>query len=161
MAKRSHKKPVKSLRSGEVAPKERHGHGDRIIKEVIDRDLSGKALITRQKIEFPTVLDRYLHHNRLSLSEYKAGIKFQHAYMRAVLKVRVEDIGGGGKADPEMAYLVVVHSEKILREAYALLSPKQKEIIINVCGHDCFACGYYKMQSLRRGLEILASLWKL
>ena len=60
-----------------------------------------------------------------------------------------------------MAALMVIKSEQILLAAYATLSPAQKAIVISVCGHDHWAGGTYKIQTLRRALERLAELWKL
>lgn len=158
---KKHLKKKSSLRTGEVSTKQRRTQNGGVISEVVDRDISGKALIIRHKARYTCTLDRYFGQLRLSEAEYKAGIRFQHAYLRAVLRVKVYDVGGGSQGDAEMAALIVIKSEKLLKEAYSVLSEKQKAIIIAICGHDEFAGDTYRMQTLRRGLTKLSELWKL
>ena len=141
--------------------KERRKQNDGVIAEPVDRDLSGKAIIVRYKTRYASMLDRYLCLSRIDETEYRAGIRFQHAYLRAVLRIRVADIGGGGQGDPEMAALIVIKSEKLLKEAYSVLTEKQKAIVISVCGHDDFAGDSYRLETLQRGLRQLSKIWRL
>ena len=107
------------------------------------------------------VLDSYIWRGILSRSEYKAGLKFRRAYLRAVLRIKISDNGAGSHGDHEMKALLPLQSEEILSEAYNALSLAQKSLIISVCGHDSWAGGTYKLETLRRGLQILATIWKI
>lgn len=132
-----------------------------IITEVIDRDLRGNPFLKRDRARCECVLDDYLYRLILTPSEHEAGMKFRRAYLRGVCRVMVEDPNGGGEYDPDMAMLIVPISEEILREAYKVLTKAQKEIMIRVCGHGEWAGGTDKLETLRRALERLVTLWKL
>lgn len=161
MAKRKHKSRVLTVRSGDSPTPERRAQNGGVAKEVTDRDCRGNALMYRFKAVADCPLDAYFQRGHLTETEYKASMKFRHAYLRAILRVKVQDIDSGSRGDPEMAALMPIHSERILNEAYAVLSSAQKALIISVCGHDEWAGGFYKLQTLHRGLEKLADLWKL
>ena len=84
--------------------------------------------------------------------------KVSHAYMRAVLKVRVEDIGSGSHGSYDMGALLPIYSEKIVKEAYSVLSTQQKTNVLAVCGHDELR-DKDRFQTFKRGLGILVELW--
>jgi hypothetical protein len=158
MSKVRIRRTIRSVRSGTTpTPERRRQHGG-VIKEVVDRDAEGNVLIQRYKAAFECPLDAYRLKDKITESEHRAGIKFRHAYMRAVLKIRVEDIGSGSHGSYDMAALLPIHSERVLNEAYSVLTPQQKAAVIAVCGHDERPNRDY-FQTLHRGLEILAVLW--
>ncbi len=160
MSKRPPRKR-KSLpaRSGEQATPERHLQQGGVRTEVVDRDAYNRIIIKRQRATIECALDRYFLQEKLNENDYEAGMKFRRAYLRAVLKVKVDDSGAGSHGDFEMATLIVIASDKLLRQAYAILSPAQKSVVINVCGHDFSAGDTYRLETLRRGLNKLAILW--
>jgi hypothetical protein len=161
MAKRKHKGRITAVRTGETpTPERRLQHGG-VSAEVIDRDNRGKVLMHRFKAIAECPLDAYWQRGHLTEAEYKAGTKFRHAYFRAILRIQVEDKGSGAHGDPEMSMIAPIYSEQILREAYVVLSPLQKAVIVAVCGHDEWAGGTPKIKTLHRGLERLVDLWKL
>ena len=86
------------------------------------------------------------------MDEYAAGMKFRYAYMRAVLKVHVDDIGSGCHGSFDMAALLPIHSERIINEAYSVLSPQNKLAIIAGCGHDEKPKDKDHFQTFRRGM---------
>jgi hypothetical protein len=161
MAKRKHNKKLLPARVGEAPTPERRRQGSGIVAEVIDRDGGGKVLMHRFKAAADCPLDSYILRGNLTQAEYRAGIKFRHAYLRGVLRVHVEDIGSGAHGDPEQAALTPIYSERALREAYEVLSARQKAIVIAVCGHDEWAGGTVNIKTLQRGLGMMADLWKL
>ena len=161
MAKRRRKKVSLPARLGEQATMERRRQLGGVVAEVIDRDLRGNPFMKRDRARCECVLDDYLYRLLLTLSEHEAGMKFRCAYLRGVCRVMVDDPGTGGEYDPEMAMLIVPISEEILREAYKVLTKAQKEIMIRVCGHGEWAGGTDKLETLRRALERLVTLWKL
>lgn len=158
MTARRHKRRNLSVRVGETPTRERRNQGA-LATEVIDRDCEGKALICRYKVLGDIPLDAYLLRGKISEGAYQAGLKFRSAYMRAVLRVHVEDAGAGAHGDPEVAALTPIYSVQILNAAYAVLSPRQKALLIDVCGHDLWAGGTVNIKTMRRGLEVLAALW--
>ena len=161
MSKKRHKTRISSVRIGETPTRERRHHNGGVVSEIIDRDVSGNILIKRYKSVWDCPLDAYLDRAVISESEHEAGYKFRYAYFRAVLGIRVADVGSGNKGDPEMAFLNPLYSTRLLNEAYEALSPKQAAIIINVCGHDEVAGDTDRLQTLRRGLKKLCKLLKI
>ncbi|MEJ0062547.1 MAG: hypothetical protein WDO70_04950 [Alphaproteobacteria bacterium] len=161
MAKYKRRKKIPAILTGDASTPERQRRNGGIAREVIARDNHGEAMMFRFKAAIDCALDAYFQRGVLTQTEYMAGMKFRHAYLRAVLKVRVEDIDSGSHGDPEMAFLTPIYSERILREAYSVLSASQKALIIAVCGHDEWAGGFYKLQTLHRGLEKMIDLWRL
>jgi hypothetical protein len=161
MGKRHKKTHVSSVRHGESPTIERTRHlgGTRI--EIIDRDLSGHTLIRRHKAAWECPLDAYFERGVLSQSEHQAGHKFRRAYIRAVMRVRTDDSSGGAHGDRQMAAVMPIYSEQLLKAAYATLSTQQRAIIINVCGHDEVAGHSARLKTLHRGLERLCALWDL
>jgi len=147
------------IRHGLAPTCERKRQQGGVLKETVDRDARGNVLIERYKAAFECRLDEYRLRDKINEDEYRVGIKFRHAYMRAVLKIQVEDIGSGCHGSYDMGALLPIHSERILREAYSVLSPSQKTAIIAVCGHDERPRDKDHFQTFRRGLEILTELW--
>jgi len=161
MAKRRKAKRRLPVRQGARATMELCEKYGGVITEVIDRDLRGNPYMLRDRVRIECTLDFYFWKGNLTQSEYDAGLKFRRAYQRAVLRVKVEDPAASGPYDPEMAMLMVPISEELLRAAYEEMSQAQKRIVIDVCGHDKYAGTTDRVQTLHRGLEKLATLWKL
>jgi len=161
MSKRYRKGRILTVRIGETSTPERRRHNGGVKAEIVDRDISDQILIKRYKAVWECPLDTYLERNVISAPEHKAGLKFRHAYFRAVLGIRVDDLGTGCRGDVEITALMPIHSERLLNDAFAVLSPKQKAIVIDVCGHDEVAGDTPRMKTLHRGLEKLCDLWKI
>jgi len=159
MSKRKHKKKPSAIRHGERATKERQRQRGGVTNEVVDRDYSGRIYIKRHKANDECMLDSYKWLAKISPTEHQAGMKFRCAYLRSVLRVNVDDRGSGCKGDYEMAALIVPFSEQLLREAYAVLSPAQKAVILTVCGHDDVVGDTYRFDTFHRALNILIKLW--
>jgi hypothetical protein len=159
MAKAHSRRVIRSVRTGIGPTVERKRQQGGVVKEIVDRDTDGNVLIERYKAAFECPLDAYKLSGKITEDEYRASIKFRYAYMRAVLKIRVEDIGSGCHGSYDMAGLMPIHSERILNEAYAVLTPRQKVAIISVCGHDEKPKDKDHFQTFQRGLEVLAELW--
>ncbi|MDR3560892.1 MAG: hypothetical protein P4N59_05565 [Negativicutes bacterium] len=160
MPKRHYKKKALPVRIGETAPKQRAQHGG-VIMETIDRDARGMALTKRQRSIAECVLDVYFLRQFIDEAEYEAGMIFRKAYLRAVLRVRVEDAGAGCHGELGMEPLMIVHSEYLLRKAYKALPVTEQAVIVAVCGHDAWAGNGYRSMLLHSGLRVLANLWKV
>lgn len=161
MVKKPKKARILTVRIGERPSPERQFRNGGVVSEIVDRDVSDKILIRRYKAVWECPLDTYLARSAISEPEHRAGLKFRHAYFRAVLGIKVDDIGSGSEGDREMAYLTPIYSQRLLRDAYEALSRHQKAIVINVCGHDQVAGETAKLKTLHRGLEKLCEVWKI
>ena len=161
MSKKPKKPRILTVRIGETPTPERRHHNGGVVSEIVDRDISDKILIRRYKAVWECPLDTYLERNAISEPEHRAGLKFRHAYFRAILGIKVDDIGSGSEGDREMAYLTPIYSQRLLQDAYEALSPQQKAIVINVCGHDQVAGETARLKTLHRGLERLCEVWKI
>lgn len=161
MSKRPYKKKALPFPSGETAPKERQQHQGGLKTEISDRDASGKAVIKRQSAVAECVLDAYFIRELISDPQYQAGMKFRYAYLRAMLRIKVADRGAGSHHDPEMSVITLIHSERLVKEAYAALDITEQTVVIAVCGHDEWAGGNHRMPYLQSGLDRLAILWKI
>ena len=159
-AKRKYKKKALPVRLGERATVERCRQLGGLLTEVVDRDLRGNPIYTRQKAKIECHLDIYRYREALSAAEYEAGMIFRKAYVRYVLGIKVEDDVAGGRADAEMAMLAVPHSKKLLDQAHGVLSTPQWMVIEAICGMDDTAGNSYRFETFRRGLEKLVDLWK-
>lgn len=159
MAMRKYKKKALPVRIGEVATRERRRKHGGVITEVVDRDARGKVMMRRHRAAAECVLDVYSFRQTITDAQYQAGLKFRNAYLRAVLRIRVSDIGYGCRGDDAMSVILPIYSEELLRKAYKALSLEQKSVIIAVCGHDEWSGGIYRLNWLRSGLDALAHLW--
>jgi len=159
MAKRGHKRKFHTIRIGETPLPERCRQNGGVVAEVIDRDTSDKIVMQRFRAVAECTLDIYVVKGKLTIAQHKAGMRFRHAYLRAVLRLKVEDSGSGSHGSMDMAALMPIHSERVLLEAYAVLSKQQKAVIIAVCGHDEWVGSTAKGKTLKRALERLTGLW--
>ncbi|MDX2028235.1 MAG: hypothetical protein SFW62_06335 [Alphaproteobacteria bacterium] len=161
MQKKRHKPRIATVRIGEKPTPERRNQNGGVISEIVDRGAGDKILVKRYRAVWECPLDTYLCRRVISEQEYRAGLKFRHAYFRAVLGIKVDNIGSGSGGDREMAMLTPIYSERLLNDAYEALSFKQKEIVISVCGHDEVVGETAKLKTLHRGLERLCDVWKI
>lgn len=161
MAKRRYKKKAIPVRIGQQPTKERHQHNGGMIAETVDRDASGKAILKRYKAIAECVLDSYFIREIISEAEYEAGMRFRKAYLRAVLHVRVDDVGAGSHHDPEMSIHTVMLSEQLIRQAYSVFDLTEQAVIITVCGHDDWAGGAHRMKAFHTGMAKLIELWNI
>ncbi|MFY9287906.1 MAG: hypothetical protein WAO98_05335 [Alphaproteobacteria bacterium] len=162
MSKKSQKPKIAKYTRGISPTKERHNQNCGVISEPIHEKNGYQTYTRRHRAMFECSLDAYLWFNQIDEAEYAAGMKFRRAYLCYICKVRVDDYGSGSHGDPEMAALMPVISEKILTEAYEVLTKKQKTLIINVCGINLRAgSGGNNFALFKRGLERMAKRWSL
>jgi hypothetical protein len=158
--KRKYKKKALPARIGELATLERCSQLGGMIKEVVDRDFRGNPILYRQRAKIECHLDIYRYRGQLDTPEYDAGMIFRKAYIRYVLRIKVDDDVQGGRADAEMAMLALPHSKKLLDQAHSVLSQPQWMVIEAICGMDDTAGNSNRFETFRRGLEKLVELWK-
>jgi len=161
MAKKQKKARILTVRAGEAPTPERRFHNGGVVSEIVDRDISHSILVKRYKAAWECPLDAYLIRGAITEPEHRAGVKFRNAYLRAVLRLRIEDIGTGCRGSADMAALTPIYSQRLLNDAYSALSTKQRAILISVCGHDEVAGATPRLKTLHRGLEKLCEVWKI
>lgn len=161
MRKNRHKGRILTVRMGEKPTPERRRQNGGVISEIVDRGAGDRILVKRYRAVWECPLDVYLDREVITEPEYRAGQKFRNAYFRAVLGIKVDDIGTGNEGDREMAMLSPIYSDRLLCDAYEALSPKQKAIVVSVCGHDEVAGETARLKTLHRGLEKLCDVWKI
>ena len=160
MTKRHYKKKAIPTRMGERVTKERRRKNGGIITETIDRDNNGKAIMQRQKAVAECVLDIYYLREIINDAEYQAGMIFRKAYLRYVHNIKTDDTNSGSHGDPEMSSIMASESQRIVREAYAVLNELEISVINSVCGDD-WAGGEYRFKALHNGLTKLIAKWKI
>jgi hypothetical protein len=160
MAKAPGKRKLLAYSRGLMPTKERQQKQGGIITESIHEIEAGIIHTKRGRALKECTLDHYWHLKKLSEAEYEAGMRFRRAYCYIVLHIRIDDYSGN-HGDTEMAYVTPVYSERLLRSAYSVLSRAQKSMVISVCGHDYVAGDTYRIETLRRGLAVLAKEWKI
>jgi uncharacterized protein YjhX (UPF0386 family) len=158
MAKARGKRELLAYSRGLMPTKERQQKQGGVIFESINEKDGSKVYTTRGYAAAECTLDHYKYLKKISEIEHSAGIKFRQAYCTAVLHILTGD-SSGSHGDPEMAYIKRTHSEEVLRQAYTVLSPAQKSIIIWVCGHDYGVGDTNRLKTFKRGLAELVALW--
>jgi len=161
MKKTKNKKKAAPIQMGEKPTPERRQQNGGVVQETLGREANDKATLKRHRARMECALDAYLLKGKITLAEHQAGMRFRQAYLRAVLKIRVEDNGAGSHGDPEMAFIAVPASEQTLCKAYEVLTSTQKKAVIQICGHDEWGGTTRLVETLHRALEQLATLWHL
>ncbi|MFY9286903.1 MAG: hypothetical protein WAO98_00205 [Alphaproteobacteria bacterium] len=141
--------------------KERRKQNGGVISEAIHERSADKTYIRRHRALFECALDGYLWYGKIEPNEYEAGMKFRRAYLRYVMNVRVDDYGSGAHGDRDMAALTPIISQQILRDAASVLSDAQRKLVMHVCGDNFRAGDGDKIETLRRGLKVLAKHWNI
>ena len=163
MAKRRHKKkrPLPA-RIGETPTAERYQQQDGVVREVIERNINGEAIMLRSRARCECMLDAYLIRELITLREYQAGMKFRKAWLRARCGIAVADrFSAAAPVSYEESLYILSESERLLNEAYSVLTSAQQRIVLRVCTDDKLAGGTDKIETLRRGLVRLAKRWRL
>jgi len=162
MAKRRPRKKSLPVRMGEVPTVEFCKQMGRTVEEVIERDIRGKVLTLRHRLYTACVLDAYFLRGLIDGPEHRAGLKYRLAWLRARDGLNVNNpyrVGTAASNCPE-SMRVIEESERILKMADEKLTTAQKALVIKVCGENRRAGDQDKIDTLGRGLENLARLFK-
>ena len=162
MARRKFRQKSPTIRLGEVPTVEFQHQLGGTIEEVIDRDVHGHVLLVRHRLQVECILDAYLLRDLIEQEEHRAGMKYRLAWQRARDGLKVRDRFSSGKARLNYtdSMRVIEESERILKEADAVLSSSQKALILRVCCENERARGSYNLETLRIGLARMAENWK-
>ena len=159
MAKRVLKSKATGYVSRVLPTQERHQHNGGVLREAVNDVASVR--IRRHRAMFASILEAYLWHGKISELEYQAGLKFYREYARSVLRIKIYEAGAGNHGDLEMSALSAINGNALLRQAFAVLSPAQCEIIISVCVDNNRAGTGRKLKYLAIALNLLAKTWRL
>lgn len=146
-----------------ATPERARQHGG-VVKELLPESPNSRVMIPRHKARCECRLDEYFMLGKLDKSEHAAGIRFRAAWLTKAEGIKTQDstiesIGACGCSLNAIERQTV--AERVLKEAYAELSPHQALIIVSVCGCDGAAGSKDHLCTLRRGLEALARRWSL
>lgn len=119
------------------------------------------VMILKFKVGAVDWLQRYKRKGFIDDVEYAAGLMFRKAWLNCVCGIRTHDsllsqYGNYNNGVYDAAPIARVGSEKIYRLCLAKLSYRQKLAVIAVCGQDEALGCKERVQTLRRGLEILS-----
>jgi hypothetical protein len=167
MARRLHNKKKKKsspIRIGETATPERRKQHGGVTTEIVDRDATGKATITRHKAKLECVLDFYLRTRRIDDPQHAAGIKLRGIYKQVSHGFDSSNFSGAlladtGNGNHEKQIAAYLDSIKKLKKLYARLTPAQRRVLRDVCGYDEYAKDKDEKETLVRGLDRLAIHW--
>jgi len=161
MAREKLKRKAMSVIAGEAATMERCNQNGGVIVEAVSNGQTAQEILIRHRAIAECVLDAYFLRETITEAQYEAGMKFRHAYLRAMLGIKVSDAGVGSHGDYEMSALMPAYCEQVLRTAYAVLSESQRRVVIDICGHDHWAGHSSRTKILIRGLGRLAKHWRM
>lgn len=132
------------------------------IEEIIDRDARGKVLTLRHRHKVECMLDACLLKLWIEKEEHRAGMKYRLAWQRARdgLKVRDRFSSGRARLNYTDSMRVIEESERILKEADAVLTPAQKAMIIRICCENKRPGSTDAIETLDRGLRNMSKRWK-
>ncbi|MFY9288457.1 MAG: hypothetical protein WAO98_08135 [Alphaproteobacteria bacterium] len=157
----SKKTKLSNYTKGIDVTKERQKQNGGVSVEAIHERINDKTYTRRHRARFECALDGYLWYGKINQSEYEAGLKYRRAYLRYVMNVRVDDYGAGSHGSYDMALLTPIISQEILRDAASVLTKAQRKIVLHVCGDDFRAGNGDKIETLQRGLAVLAKHWNI
>jgi len=144
----------------EVTPERRKKQGG-IKKEIVDRDVTGKAYIERYKANEECALDHYLRTRKITERQHKAGMKIRRLSTRinnyASSKFTPSPFAAeAGQIDYEERMLTHVQCIAALDKVYEDMTHVQRSIIRNVCALDLYVGHNEDKATLARGLECAA-----
>jgi len=137
--------------------KERRRQNGGVVSEIIDRDVNDTVLVKRYKAVWECPLDTYKDLGVINEPQHHAGISFRQAYHLAVLcrKAAHERI------NLNISHTGLTKSESLLKQAYKILPPYYRPIIIDICGHDESATSEIELLHLKEGLKKLSNYWNM
>lgn len=136
---------------------ERHRHNGGVIATALGLGADGKTFTNQYRAVWECPLDAYKDLHVISELEHQAGLRFRHAYHRAILSRRA----GFERLNNHPTDTRLTPSERLLRDAYRKMSPYNKGAVIDICGHDREAQDDKTINALRGGLGQLARCWSM
>ncbi len=134
---------------------ERHRHNGGVIATALGLAADGKTFTNEYRAVWECPLDAYKDLNVISESEHQAGLRFRHAYHRAVLSRHATF----ERLNSRPIDTRLTPSERLLKDAYTKIPSYNKGTIIDICGHDQPARDMDALEKLRKGLGHLAVAW--
>ena len=157
MNKRRNILRIRTVKAGAAPTRERKRQNGGVVYETVAWDANGKSQIARYRARWTSPLDAYHDYGLITGQEHRAGILFNQAYYLAVSSRGAEK----ERLNPRPADTRLTLSERILRDAYRLLSPFAKKAVIDICGHEIPTRDKIKLGDLKDGLGQLAQMWSV
>lgn len=166
MAKRKRKMRAAAplIDCGVVPTPERMLQFGGIVRELVPITANSRQMQAVYRAKAECKLDRYRLRGAIGSCEFEAGMKFRAAWLYLTEGIKITDSTQREASDDicinaqSIAHLRP-YSDKIIREAWSVLSPIQKIVITSVCGEDQ-PVGV-RMAQLRAGLERMRIFWKI
>lgn len=150
--------PKNRAKPKSTAPtQERRIHNGGVVSEPVTWDKDGKSVVNRYRAVWETPLDAYKDSDLITDPQHKAGLRYREAYHKAVLS-RPPIYKG---LVPTPANTELTKSEKLIKDAHRIISPDNKEVVVNVCGHGQMIYSERALDKLRKGLGELAISWHM
>lgn len=149
-------------RKGELALNERRTHQGGVVRVYEPESANSRVMTVRHRARCECLLDRYRLQRKLTIQQFEAGMKFRQAWLYQAEGIKTRDstcerVDGSGQslsAGERMG-----QAERIVREAYSILSPLQALVVVDVCGCGTPAVNHQRIKVLSRALEKLAAEW--
>lgn len=148
-------------RPGELALNERRKQQGGVVRVYEPESANSRVMTVRHRARCECLLDRYRLQRKLTIQQFEAGMKFRQAWLYQAEGIKTRDstcerVDGGPSlsAGERMG-----QAERIIREAYSILSPLQALVVVSVCGGDVQAGSDKRMATLRRALDKLSDMW--
>ncbi len=146
---------ITAVKNGTAPTKERRDRNGGVTSEAVAWDGHGKAFIDRYRANWECPLDAYRDLKILNGQQYRAGMRFRQAYHHAVLSRRATR----ERLSRYPTTTELTMSEKLIKDACAALSPHNRKIVTDVCGHDAVIWSPQALETLKRSLGNLAVHW--
>jgi hypothetical protein len=151
------------VRMNEVATPERKKQMGGVVNDYEADGPKSRVMLLRHRARTECVLDVYRLQGKIDIEEFEAGMRFRIAYLCKAEGIKTRDSMDGITVSGD--YITELErmtwAEGTLKEAYGELSHFQALIITHVCGTDQIAGSTARLQTLKRGLSVLAKLWGL
>jgi hypothetical protein len=148
--------PAKPVKSSAWPTKEAIRHGGGINIDVLDRALNNSVIQLRARMKITCKLDWYLTKGVITAEMRDAGNQFGSYFFHSGKVPRTtvmyrEFTSGGNGIDP---YVEKTQALINLDDAMTILTPDEKDTLIEVCGLDNYA-GKHRVKWLTTGLRAL------
>lgn len=146
---------ITTVKMGETPTKERRHQNGGVMSETVARDVDDKSLVKRYRAVWECPLDVYKDRKIITEPEHRAGLRFRQAYHRTVLSRSA----ARERLNRYPAKEGLTMNEKLIKDAYHVVSPHNIGAVIDVCGHGQMIWSSKALESLRKGLGDLAVSW--
>ena len=157
MRKHKFKRCITGPGTGATPTKERHHRNGGLIWETVPSSTRPGQQVRRYRAVWESPLDVYRLYGVISREEYLTGLRFHRMYYGVVLLRRRDR----RPVSAEHAAWKQTLVEKRLKQAHAIIAPRDLDAVIEICGHSLPARNPKALTCLKRGLRDLTNQWHL